>query len=71
MLGSSDPLCPLRLCGEFCCRLKARVTTGSVFLRPLYARATLDTVSQVRVVTSFPNIRSIIVMKTGPLGVGK
>ena len=37
---------------------------------PAYARATLVTVSQVRVVSSFPNVRSINVMKTAPLGLG-
>ncbi len=35
-----------------------------------YARATRATVSQVRVVSSFPNVRSISVMNTGPLGLG-
>jgi hypothetical protein len=34
------------------------------------AAATLRTVSQVRVVTSFPNAFSMSVMKTGPRGPG-
>lgn len=35
-----------------------------------YATAHLRTVSQVRVVTSLPNVRSMSVMNTGPFGLG-
>lgn len=34
-------------------------------------RATLVTVSQVRVVTAFPKVFSMSVMKTGPFGFGR
>ena len=36
----------------------------------LYARVTFATVSQVRVVTSLPNVFSSSAMKTGPFGLG-
>ena len=50
----------------------AGATTSSI--RPaqgIYPRATLATVSQVRVVTSLPKVFSISVMKTAPLGLGR